>query len=234
MKFIYINLLMLFSLTFSSFAIPSDPMILSGSVKINSIDTNGNLHFYVNGEKQSTYSISDYMYGINYDKVILTGIDGQGIQVLLEIPNYESIQSIYLTFDSGTNTILNLDFVGVAESTIIVADTTTTSSGGSSGGSSSSSSNYYYSTTTENETNVDSDNIPESDSNPSSNNDDLINSNDSNKVLIEDTQNTTKYNISNADLYEQSNQENETNFNWWLGILLAAIIIIVVLFLVFK
>lgn len=155
-KFIMLITVLMLS-TFVS-AIPNDPMILSGEVRINDVLENGELKFYVDGVLQATQSTTNGLYGQGFDPIVLTGDDGTIVTIEFVNGDYSDVSTYRLIFSSGSFNSSTLEFTGT-DITIIVEDTTEDSSSDSGSGSSSYSSGngtiIITNTTTDNETTTD-------------------------------------------------------------------------------
>lgn len=106
------SIIILSFLISSVFAIPKDPNILYGSIKINSQEFDGQLESYVNEKLQSIINVNGGVYGQGYDKLIISGQNGDEIKFKLSNNCYGDVSPITKEFIEGEMIEFNLEFGG--------------------------------------------------------------------------------------------------------------------------
>ncbi|NQZ85464.1 MAG: hypothetical protein HRU03_07130 [Nanoarchaeales archaeon] len=143
------------------FAIPNDPNSFYGDVTIdNKIIPDSTLNYYLNDDLIGTKDIKNSKYGIKFDKVVLTGKNGDNIKFEFDSSSIDcasATSTIEYTYVEGEIKKLDLDFSGTNTCADTTEETETetdagNSGGGSRGGSSSGGSGGNSNTQTEDET----------------------------------------------------------------------------------
>jgi hypothetical protein len=118
------------------FAVPNDPQNFYGEVTVNDkIIEDTTLNYYLNDNLAGSKSISDSKYGAGFDKIVLSGEDGDTVEFeLISNSCASSSTKISHTFQEGVTQKLDLDFTG----SNTCNDASSSSGGGSSSGGSSS------------------------------------------------------------------------------------------------